>query len=461
MHSDLPKVLQPLAGRPLIAHVLEAARDLDPATIHIVYGHRGETVRAALPAADLRWVHQAEQRGTGHAVQQALPAIPDDHIVLILYGDVPLVRAATLSRLVEIARGGRLALLTARLEDPTGYGRIRRDQGGRVTGIVEERDASPEQRRITEIHTGLLAAPAQRLRAWLAEVRADNAQGELYLTDVVGLAVAHDTAVEAVYAADAAEAQGVNDKCQLAAVETEYRSARARELLLAGATLADPARLDVRGVVVVGRDVFIDVNVVFLGSVVLGDRVRIGPNCVVRDATIGTDTQIHANCVIEEAELGEDCRIGPYARLRPGTKLHPRVHVGNFVEVKNSELGEASKANHLSYLGDARIGAQVNVGAGTITCNYDGANKWPTEIGDGAFIGSGSMLVAPVAIGSGATIGAGSTISASTPADRLTLTRATQTTVDGWKRPGKYPADAKSAKIADAFAKSPAAKPKT
>lgn len=461
MNSDLPKVLQPLAGRPLIAHVVAAARELDPATIHIVYGHRGELVRAALAAADLRWVHQAEQRGTGHAVQLALPAIPDDDVVLVLYGDVPLVRPATLSRLLEIARGGRLALLTAQLVDPTGYGRIRRDQSGRVTGIVEEHDASPAERQIQEVNTGLMAAPAGLLRSWLVAVRADNAQGEFYLTDVAAIACASGVEIDAVTVADAAETQGVNDKRQLADVEATIRRVRACELLLAGATLADPARLDVRGAVVVGRDVFIDVNVVFLGSVVLGDRVTIGPNCVVRDATIGADTQIHANCVIEEAELGEDCRVGPYARLRPGTKLHPRVHVGNFVEVKNSELGEASKANHLSYLGDARIGAQVNVGAGTITCNYDGANKWPTDVGDGAFIGSGSMLVAPVAIGSGATIGAGSTITASTPADRLTLTRAPQTTVDGWQRPGKYAADAKSAKIADAFAKTPPAKPKT
>ncbi|HUY83844.1 MAG TPA: bifunctional UDP-N-acetylglucosamine diphosphorylase/glucosamine-1-phosphate N-acetyltransferase GlmU, partial [Steroidobacteraceae bacterium] len=389
MHSDLPKVLQPLAGATLLRHVVDAARALSPAAIHVVHGHGAPRVRAALPDPDLDWVLQAEQLGTGHALSQALPMIPDDHRILVLYGDVPLVTAATLRRLAAPADPGALALLTAEVADPQGYGRVLRDSHGLVARIVEERDASGAERAIREVNTGLMAGPSAVLRRLLAEVRAGNAQGEYYLTDVVGLAVRAGVPVEAFLAASETEVMGVNDKCQLAEAEAAVRRARARALMLAGATLADPSRIDVRGEVKVGRDVFIDVNAVFVGSVTLGDRVSIGPNCLLRDVTIGADTQVHANSVLEEASVGEDCRIGPFARLRPGAKLHARVHVGNFVEVKNSELGEASKANHLSYLGDARIGRDVNVGAGTITCNYDGRNKWPTVIGDGAFIGSG------------------------------------------------------------------------
>ncbi len=451
MNSDLPKVLQPLAGRPLLRHVVDTARSLAPAAVHVVHGHGGERVRAALPDTDIDWVLQSEQLGTGHAVRQALPRIPDDHCVLVLYGDVPLVDASTLRRLAAPAAGGALALLTVEVAEPRGYGRIVRDAHGRIERIVEERDADAAQRTIREVNTGLLAAPAGDLRRLLEAVRADNVQREYYLTHVVGLAVTGGVAVDAIQAPSPIEVMGVNDKLQLAEAEAALRTRRSRALMEAGATLADPARIDIRGEVSVGRDVFLDVNVVLEGRVNLGDRVRLGPNCTLRDVTIGADTQVHANSVLEEASVGEDCRIGPFARLRPGARLHARAHVGNFVEVKNSELGEGSKANHLTYLGDAIVGRDVNVGAGTITCNYDGQNKWPTVIGDRAFIGSGAMLVAPVRIGAGATIGAGSTVTVSTPAGQLALTRAKQITVEGWQRPAKATPDAKAARIAEAL----------
>ena len=437
MNSDLPKVLQPLAGRPLLRHVVDTARMLEPDSIHIVYGHGGDAVRAAMGDLPVEWALQSEQRGTGHAVMQALPAITDDHGILVLYGDVPLIRPSTLRALAERCDRGALALLTAEAADPSGYGRILRDAGGRVTAIIEDRDASPAERRIREINTGLLAAPAACLREWLLHLRPDNSQGEYYLTDVVSLAVRAGTEVETVTPADAAEVMGVNDKCQLALAESAYRRERTRELMLAGATLADPLRVDVRGEVHVGRDVFIDVGAVLIGPLELADKVTVGPYCVLRDATIGAGTQINPYSIIEEARVGERCIVGPYARLRPGTELHAGAHVGNFVELKNTHLGAGSKANHLTYLGDARVGSNVNVGAGTVTCNYDGANKWPTTIGDGAFIGSGSMLVAPVTVGAGATIGAGSTITAPAPEGKLTLTRAKQTTIETWRRPAK------------------------
>jgi bifunctional UDP-N-acetylglucosamine pyrophosphorylase/glucosamine-1-phosphate N-acetyltransferase len=454
MNSDLPKVLQPLAGEPLLRHVLRTARALAPACIHVVYGHGGDAVpKAFAQDADLSWVLQAEQQGTGHAVLKAMPAVPDDHTVLVLYGDVPLVRAPSLQPLIAAAAAGGLAVLTVHLNDPQGYGRVLREAGGRVTGIIEERDASPDERRIDEVNTGLMAAPARRLRDWLQALKADNAQREYYLTDVVASAVAADAAVTAFPVAEAAEVLGVNDRIQLAEAEAGLRRMRTRELLLAGATLADPARVDVRGTVTVERDVYIDVGAVLLGRVHLGARVKVGPNCLIRDAYIGADTEINANSVIEEARTAENCRIGPFARLRPGTVLARDAHVGNFVEVKNATIGEGSKANHLTYLGDATVGAGVNVGAGTITCNYDGVNKWPTEIGDGAFIGSGSMLVAPVRVGAGATIGAGSTITESTDDDKLTLTRARQTTIENWSRPGKLPDEEKAAAISKALKK--------
>ncbi|TAK56032.1 MAG: UDP-N-acetylglucosamine diphosphorylase/glucosamine-1-phosphate N-acetyltransferase [Gammaproteobacteria bacterium] len=439
MRSYLPKVLQPLAGRPLLAHVVATARQLHPAAIHIVHGHGGDQVRAALPDADLAWALQAEQLGTGHALMQALPGIPDGHTVLVLYGDVPLVRAGTLAGLVDRAGPQALALLSAVLPDPAGYGRVIRDRAGRVVRIVEHRDANHKELAVAEVNTGLLAAPAAALRRWLAGLGRDNAQGEYYLTDCIGAAVREGLAVEAVIAVSPAEVLGVNDRMQLAEVEAAHRRERAFELMQAGATLIDPARVDVRGSVACGQDVVLDVNVILTGQVRLGDRVRIGPNCVLSDCELGADTEVRANCVIEGASAGERCQIGPFARLRPGTRLADGVHIGNFVEVKNSVLGPGSKANHLSYVGDADIGARVNVGAGTVTCNYDGANKHRTTIGDGAFIGSGTMLIAPVTVGEEATIGAGSTIAHPAPAGKLTLERNRQQTIQGWKRPRKAP----------------------
>ncbi len=439
MRSDLPKVLQPLAGRPLLAHVIETAQAIGPAAIHVVYGHGGDRVRAALAEAPVTWVLQAEQRGTGHAVAQAMPQVGDQDLVLVLYGDVPLIRADTLRQLVALAGPKRVALLTMALDDPTGYGRIVRSARGEVRRIVEEKDATARVKRIREGNTGVLVAPAKPLRRWLSRLRADNAQGELYLTDIVAMAVKEKVKVTPLVAASATEVQGINDKRQLAEVEAAHRARRAQELLDAGVTLVDPVRVDVRGPLEVGRDVEIDVNVVFEGRVRLGDRVRIGANCVIRDTEIGDDTQVFPNCVIDRAQIGPACNIGPFARFRPSSRLARGVHIGNFVEVKNSVLGEGSKSNHLTYLGDAVIGAKVNVGAGTITCNYDGVNKSPTHIDDGAFIGSGAMLVAPVRIGARATIGAGSVITKDTPPDKLTLERAKQVTIDGWQRPTKKP----------------------
>lgn len=437
MNSALPKVLQPLAGRPLLRHVLDAARALDPAAVHVVYGHGAEQVRAAFADESLDWALQAEQKGTGHALMQAMPQIPDDHLVLVLYGDVPLLRAQTLRTLVALAGHGGLALLTVQLADPAGYGRILRDTGGNVRGIVEEKDATAAQRRIREGNTGVMAMPAVRLREWLSALGCDNAQGEYYLTDVVGMAVKARVPVRPLTALDEAEVLGINDRAQLAQVEALLRTRHAAAALRAGATLADPARFDQRGELVLGRDVFIDVNVVFEGRVELGDGVRIGPHCVLRDTRIGAGTQVLASCVMDGAEVGAGCQVGPFARLRPGAVLGDRAHIGNFVEVKNSRIGAGSKANHLTYLGDAEVGAGVNVGAGTITCNYDGANKARTVIGDGAFIGSGNMLVAPVSIGTGATTGAGSTITRDAPAGKLTLARGRQVTLEGWQRPVK------------------------
>jgi bifunctional UDP-N-acetylglucosamine pyrophosphorylase/glucosamine-1-phosphate N-acetyltransferase len=445
MKSDLPKVLLPLAGRPLIRHVLDTAEALEPKEIYVVYGYGGAQVQAAVPN-HVDWILQAQQLGTGHALMQAMPLIPDDHQVLVLYGDVPLLRLETLRQLIAAAAGG-LALLTVTLPNPGGYGRIVRDAGGQVRAIVEHRDADANQLKIRELNTGLMAAPAKALRAWLLQIRNDNAQREFYLTDVVAAAVADGIKVNALPVEGESELLGVNDRIQLAHVEACYRRRRAEELMLAGATLADPARIDIRGAVEVGRDVFIDVNAVFSGRVKLGARTRIGPNCVIQDAEIGADTEVFANSMIDNAIVGERCRIGPFARLRPGTTLRGEVHIGNFVEVKNSELGARSKANHLTYVGDATVGVDVNVGAGTVTCNYDGENKWPTLIEDRAFIGSGSMLVAPVRIGAGATLGAGSTVSGSIPDGELTLSRAPQTTVRGWSRPPKYSQADKDAHI--------------
>ena len=421
MRSVLPKVLQPLAGRPLLAHVLASARALGARRICVVYGHGGEAVRARLDAPDLVWAEQSPQLGTGHAVQQALPHLGDDEQALVLYGDVPLIGTATLARLIAAAGGGKLALLTVELDDPCGYGRILRD-AGRVVRIVEEKDITEDvERRVREVNTGILAAPVARLRAWLARVGNDNAQGEYYLTDIIGLAVADGAEVVTVAPDSANETLGVNSKAQLAALERTYQASIAARLLDAGVTLIDPARLDVRGELACGRDVEIDVNCVFEGRVELGDGVRIGANCVLRAVAVGAGTKIAPFSHLDGTTMGEGCVIGPFARTRPGTALADGVHVGNFVEIKNSKIAAQSKANHLAYVGDADVGSRVNIGAGTITCNYDGANKFRTVIEDDVFIGSDTQLVAPVKVGHGATLGAGTTLTHDAPPDQLTV----------------------------------------
>jgi bifunctional UDP-N-acetylglucosamine pyrophosphorylase/glucosamine-1-phosphate N-acetyltransferase len=439
MQSDIPKVLQPLAGAPMLAHVLDVASSLAPASIHVVYGHGGERVRELFDDGRLLWSLQSRQLGTGDALQQAMPDIPDSHQVLVLYGDVPLLLSATLRGLVARSGARSVALLTAQLADASGYGRVVRDARGKLRRIVEECDANAKQRRVHEVNTGVLVASARFLKAWLARLRPRNAQREYYLTDIVGMAVRQKLRIATVEATDAAEVQGVNDKLQLALAEAEYRRRRARQLMAQGVTLVDPARIDLRGSIAVGRDVLLDVNVVLDGPVELADGVRIGPNCVLRNVSIGARTVLYANCVLHDAQIGSDCQIGPFTRMRPKVRIANGVHLGNFVEIKNSEIGAGSKVNHLSYVGDAQVGSAVNIGAGSITCNYDGANKWRTEIGAGAFIGSGAMLVAPVKIGDGATIGAGSTITSDAPADKLTLARSRQITLEQWQRPRKNP----------------------
>ena len=436
MRSARPKVLQPIAGQPMLAQVIAAARALQPAGIHVVYGHGGEQVRQAFAdQPDLHWAEQEKQLGTGHAVAQAMPQVPDAATVLVLYGDVPLIRSETLQRL--LAASGRLAVLVAEVADPTGYGRIVRDAEGRVAAIVEQKDADEEQRRIRVINTGIIAAESTALKRWLAHLSNDNAQGEYYLTDVFAAAAAEFSAAEMVLVGEAIEAEGANDPWQLAQLERAFQLRQARALCAQGARLLDPARYDQRGTVSVGRDVEIDVDVILEGTVDLGDGVSIGPFTRLKDVKLGAGTVVRAHCDLDGVVSEGAAQIGPYSRLRPGTVLGEGVHVGNFVETKKVVLGTGSKANHLTYLGDAVIGSGVNVGAGTITCNYDGINKFVTTIEDGAFIGSNSALVAPVTIGRNATIGAGSVIGKNAPADKLTVSRARQQTVEGWQRPTK------------------------
>jgi len=439
MHSDTPKVLHGLAGRPLIAHVIETAKSLSPSAVVVVYGHGGEAVREAIGAPGLDWVKQEPQLGTGHAVQQAVPALKTNAHTLVLYGDVPLIRKETLERLAAAAGQG-LALLTVELDDPKGYGRIVRSRG-RIARIVEERDASDKERAIREVNTGIMVAPTAKLKSWLARLRNDNAQKEYYLTDIVKLAVDEDVPVSGVAAGSAWEVLGVNSRAQLAELERLHQRNVAGALLERGVTLADPARIDVRGTLECGRDVAIDVNCVFEGRVELGDRVSVGANCVLRNVKVAAGTRIEPFCHFDEAEIGSNCRLGPYARIRPGTVLAEDVHVGNFVEVKASRVGAGSKANHLAYIGDSEIGRNVNVGAGTITCNYDGANKHRTVIEDDVHIGSDTQLVAPVTIGRGATIGAGTTVWRDVEAGVLALNQKTQTARAGYQRPRKKPKD--------------------
>ena len=436
MRSELPKVLQPLAGRPLLGHVLDCAASLQADDVCVVYGHGGEVVRSAFGDDSLRWALQAEQLGTGHAVQQAMSGTPDDNRVLILFGDVPLLTPVTCERLLDETPPGDVAVLTVDMDDPTGYGRIIRE-GSKVSCIVEEKDAGPDEKAVREINTGVMACPADKLRNWLENLGNDNSQGEYYLTDVIAMAVNDGVTVHGVKADTWTEVMGINDKKQLAEAERALQARLVDELMQEGVGFADPARVDIRGSLKCGKDVFIDVNAVFEGDVELGDGVVIESNNLVRDCRLGAGTLLHSNCHLEGATTGDNCEIGPFARMRPGAELANNVKVGNFVEIKKSTVADGSKVNHLTYIGDTEIGTGVNVGAGTITCNYDGVNKHKTTIGDGAFIGSGVELVAPVTVGSGATIGAGSTITKNIADDQLVLERARQKTVPGWKKPTK------------------------
>lgn len=436
MRSALPKVLHPVAGRSMLGHVIHSARQLEPSGIHVVIGHGAEQVQQAFAAEDIQFVIQAQQLGTGHAVAQAQPGL-DSTITLILYGDVPLIQPATLQALLTLVNEDQVALLTVELADPTGYGRITRDGDGKVTGIVEHKDASEAQRRITEGNTGILAMPTARLAGWMERLSNQNAQGEYYLTDIIAMAVADGLTVATQTAEEPMEVQGANDRRQLAELERYYQRREAERLMTAGVTLRDPARLDVRGEVTTGRDVLIDVNVVLEGRVVIEDSVQIGANVVIRDSTLRQGAVIKPFTHLEGVVVGEGADAGPFARLRPGTVLEARAHVGNFVELKNAHMGPGAKAGHLSYLGDASIGARTNIGAGTITCNYDGANKSRTTLGEDVFIGSNNALVAPVSIGDGATTAAGSTITSDVPAEQLAVARARQRNVEGWTRPRK------------------------
>jgi bifunctional UDP-N-acetylglucosamine pyrophosphorylase / glucosamine-1-phosphate N-acetyltransferase len=435
MRSARPKVLMPLAGRSMLGHVLDVARSLKPIAIHIVYGHGGDQVRAAFADPDLSWVHQAEQRGTGHAVKLAMNAIPDDARVLVLYGDVPMIQQPTLEALLRSE--GALTALVTQLEEPVGYGRIIRDGIGRVHAIIEEKDCTVDQRAITWVNSGILVAEARRLRVWINNLSSDNAQGEFYLTDIYAQASEEGDPAEASHCSNPQEVFGANDPWQLASLERQYQRQRATELATLGVRFSDPVRFDVRGTVTVGRDVEIDVDVILEGRVELGDEVSIGPFTRIASSRLAAGTVVRAHCDIDGVVTHGPCVIGPFARLRPGTELGAGSRVGNFVETKNTRLGEGAKVNHLSYVGDAEVGSHANIGAGTITCNYDGVNKHHTSIGEGAFIGSNSSLVAPVSIGRNATVGAGSVVTRSAPDDELTVARARQTTIPGWQRPKK------------------------
>ena len=436
MQSALPKVLHPLAGKPLLSHVIDTAHTLSPSRLCVIYGHGGDAVPNSLKSSEIAFAKQEPQLGTGHAVMQALPHLDEAVPTLVLYGDVPLTQAQSLQGLIDIAGNDKLAILTVEMPDPTDYGRIVRDNGN-IVRIVEQKDASAEERAIREINTGILIAPTAKLKQWLATLSNNNAQGEYYLTDIVARAVADGVSVVSAQPEAIWETLGVNSKVQLAELERIHQGNVANALLEQGVTLADPARIDVRGTLVCGRDVSIDVNCVFEGKVTLADGVTIGANCVIKDARIEQGASIKPFCHIDDAVVGASSIIGPYARLRPGTELAEDVHIGNFVEVKNSQIAAHSKANHLAYIGDATIGSRVNVGAGTITCNYDGVNKHRTIIEDDAFIGSDTQLVAPVRVGKGATLGAGTTLSKDAPAGQLTVSRAKQVTVEGWQRPVK------------------------
>lgn len=437
MFSDTPKVLHKVAGRPLLQHVVDTALSLQASAVHVVVGHEAQQIEDYFHKAPVQWAMQAEQLGTGHAVAQAMPQVDDDSLVLVLYGDVPLIRADTLETLVALAHSGALAILTLNSKDPTGLGRIIRDPSGRAIAIVEEKDANPQQKKITETNTGILAVQSSHLQQWLGQLRNDNAQGEYYLTDIVALAVLQGVDVATQIVDDELEVLGVNNKVQLAQLERHYQGRLALQLLESGVTLADPSRIDVRGELRCARDVEIDINCIFEGKVAIGNRVRIGPNVCIKNAVIGDDSVIHANSHIDGATIGAECAVGPFARLRPGTVLNTGSKIGNFVETKKAIIGHGSKVSHLSYVGDATIGRDVNIGAGTITCNYDGVNKFETLIEDNVFVGSNTALVAPVKIGENATIGAGSTITGDVPGRHLAIARGRQRNIEGWEKPVK------------------------
>ena len=435
MRSDLPKVLHKVANKPMVEHVIDTARSLKPDAINLIYGHGGDQLQQAIAGDDLTWVEQREQLGTGHAVQQVIPHLKSNEKVIILYGDVPLLTESTLIKLVTASANTSLGLLTMTLAEPTGYGRIVRNERRSVTGIVEQKDANAQQLAIDEVNTGIMIADSDKLKAWLEQLSNDNAQKEYYLTDIVEMAAQEGVNIATAQPDNAQEVEGANNRQQLASLERALQQRQAEELMTQGVTLIDPARFDCRGKLSAGSDVTIDINAVFEGNVVLGDRVVIEPNCVIRNSVIGDDTVIRANSHIEDAKVAKGCKVGPFARLRPGAELADEAQVGNFVEMKKSRLGKGSKASHLTYLGDTQVGEYANIGAGTITCNYDGVNKALTEIGDGAFIGSNSSLVAPVSIGKNATVGAGSVITRAVADDELAVARGKQRNISGWQRP--------------------------
>ncbi|GAA0300112.1 bifunctional UDP-N-acetylglucosamine diphosphorylase/glucosamine-1-phosphate N-acetyltransferase GlmU [Psychrosphaera haliotis] len=437
MKSSLPKVLHPVAHKPMVQHVIDASKALNSDNITMVYGHGGEQLKEALSSNKVHWALQAEQKGTGHAVKVADEFMPDDQTILILYGDVPLIQTETLERLLAVKPEKGIALLTVKLDNPTGYGRIVRDENDKVVGIIEQKDANPEQLLINEVNTGIMAVNGDLLKGWLANLSSDNAQGEYYLTDVIAMANEAGYAINTAHPESGIEVEGANNRVQLATLEREYQRRAAEQLMLSGASMRDPARVDVRGDVTVGHDVSLDVNVVFEGTVVLGDNVTVGPNCVLKDCIIESGANIEANSLVDDAKVGANAQIGPFARLRPGAVVGNKAKVGNFVEMKKSVLGEGSKANHFSYLGDATIGAGVNIGAGVITANYDGVNKFKTDIKDNAFIGTNSTLVAPITIEENGFVAAGSTVTKNIDKDGLAIARGKQRNIDGWKRPTK------------------------
>lgn len=436
MYSDLPKVLHPIAGKPMVKHVIDTAKQLSAKQIHLIYGHGGDLLQQRLSSEPVNWVLQAEQLGTGHAMQQAAPFFADDENILMLYGDAPLITPATLEKLIAAKPENGIALLTVVLDNPTGYGRIIRENGS-VVAIVEQKDANPEQLKIQEINTGVMVASGASFKKWLSQLDNNNAQGEYYITDVIAMANRDGYKVEAVQASDLMEVEGANNRLQLAALERYYQKTQAEKLLLAGVTLIDPARFDLRGTVAHGKDVVIDVNVILEGDIKLGNNVKIGAGAILKNVVLGDNVEIKPYSVLEDSVIGESADVGPFARLRPGTELAAKAHVGNFVEIKKSTVGVGSKVGHLTYIGDSEIGANVNIGAGTITCNYDGANKFKTIIGDNVFVGSDTQLVAPVTVANGATIGAGSTITKDVAADELVITRVPQRHIQGWQRPTK------------------------